>query len=284
MAKTATTHTADSDSLVQQYHEPQFQQGFTRPAAGDSVLPREMQLDSLVALERPQNADAHQAAHSPLHDMGSMGLLLLSSFLVITSYRTGYKYIENLFHYMFSVKRRESLFDDHTVSETRIMFVMLFNTWVMEGLLLYYAVGNVRPALVAHLQSSVFLHVAMFTAVAAAFHFLQVLAYRVLGWVFAEPVETRLWLSGFNSTQATLGLLLFPVVVVTLVAPSTAKTTLILALSLYFLARLVFIYKGFRIFFGEFRSSIHFLLYLCSVEIVPPLSIFAGTIFLCNVV
>ena len=216
--------------------------------------------------------------------MGSMGLLLLASFLVVTSYRTGYKYIENLFHYMFSVKRRESLFDDHTVSETRIMLVMLFNTWVMEGLLLYYAVGTVRPALVAHLQESVFLHVAMFTAVAAVFHFLQVVAYMVFGWVFAEKVETRLWLSGFNATQSLLGLLLFPVVVVTLVAPATAKTTLILALSLYFLARLVFIYKGFRIFFAEFRSSIHFLLYLCSVEIVPPLSIFAGTIFLCNVV
>ena len=94
---------------------------------------------------------------------------------------------------------------------------------------------------------------------------------------------TELWVGGFLASQATLGLLLFPIVVITLVFPSTIKLMLSLALALYILARIVFIWKGFRIFFNNLSSSIYFILYLCAVEIVPPLLALAGTVYVCSI-
>lgn len=79
--------------------------------------------------------------------------------------------------------------------------------------------------------------------------------------VFADPIDTRLWIAVFNASQACLGVLLLPVVIVTLVAPEQANSTLICAVILYFLARIVLILKGFRIYLIVFRPLFTFLLY-----------------------
>jgi len=50
---------------------------------------------------------------------------------------------------------------------------------------------------------------------------------------------------------------------------------LLVAAGLYICARLVFICKGFRIFYGNLSSIVYFLLYLCAVEMVP-LALVAG--------
>lgn len=287
MAKTANIDSTTADSTAT-YYAPQYADGFparhgadsTAIGAADSVS----SLDTCATLELPHGVGATHAVASPLHDGASMALMLAAAFFLVTSYRTGYKYIENLPVYLFSVKRRDSLFDDHTVSETRIMLAMLGLTWVMEGLLLYYAIPLSVPALAPGLQQSVFLHVLLFTGLAALFHVLQLLFYRLLGWVFADPVDTGLWIAGFNASQACLGVILLPVVIVTLVAPEQANSTLFCAVILYFLARIVFILKGFRIFFNNFSSTVYFLLYLCSAEVVPPLSFYTGTVLACNMI
>lgn len=285
-ADTTATHLADStalDSAAHVYYAPQYADGFPHTAT-DSTATDGGPLDSLTVIDVPDAGYAHDVTHSPLHDYGAMGLLLAALFLLVTSYRTGYKYIENLPHYLFSVKRRDSLFDDHTVSETRIMVALLVTTWVLEGIMLFYGVAYTQPTLAGALYRRVFLYVTLFTGMAALFHLVQAALYRLLGWTFGDTVSTNLWLSGFNASQAAVGILLLPVIVVAVVYPSLTKTTLILAVSLYFLGRILFICKGFRIFFNNFGSSLFFILYLCSVEIVPPLLLYAGTIALCNVI
>ena len=52
---------------------------------------------------------------------------------------------------------------------------------------------------------------------------------------------------------------------------------------IYISCRIVFICKGFRIFFNNLVSLLYFILYLCSVEIVPVILSFTGAIFLCRV-
>jgi hypothetical protein len=78
-----------------------------------------------------------------------------------------------------------------------------------------------------------------------------------------------LWIDGFKSTQAFLGLTLLPVLFLLMLYPTYGKLLLGVAAGLYLLARLIFIYKGFRIFYSNLSSIIYFILYLCAVEIVP---------------
>ncbi len=264
-----SAHTADTvlhTDTVEQYYAPQYMDGFPSVEAGDSALGS---LDTLTVMQVPAGGVVKPFVHSPLHDTPSMLLLLVGLLSVALSYHTGYKYIENFFHHMFSTRRRENLFEDHTVNETKILAALIANTCIIEGFLIYFAVQLLRPSMAASLQSNVFLHVGVYCVLALGFYAVQWLVYKVLGYTFSDKVGSKLWLDGFKATQAFLGLVLLPVLVLLMLYPAHGKLLLTTAIALYSVARLIFIYKGFRIFYGNLSSIVYFILYLCAVEIVP---------------
>ena len=220
-------------------------------------------------IEVPSPGEALPFARSPLHDTPSMALLIASLLAVALTYHRGYKYIENFFHYMFSTRRRENLFEDHTVNETGIQVALIANTCIVEGFLIYSAVQHMWPSLAPALQGSVFTHIAAYCGLAVLFYVAQWVVYKVLGYTFTDKVGSKLWLDGFKASQSLLGLLLLPVAVLAMLYPGSGKLLLSVGAALYIASRLIFIYKGFRIFYGNLPSILYFLLYLCAVEMVP---------------
>ena len=261
-------------------HRAQYLGGFPNYGGNDSAITH---IEQMPVMELPEAGNARTHNSSPLHDTGSMIMFLLSCLFLITSYRLGHVYITNLVHNMFSIKGKDDLYSDHTMSDTRIIIALIVNTCLMEGLLLFYCLLWYNPQLTLALQSSVFLHVFVLVISAALFITLQLFLYRLIGYTFSNDSLTDLWLSGFLASQAALGLLLFPVAVITLVFPSSIKLMVTIAIILYILGRIVFIWKGFRIFFNNLSSSIYFILYLCAIEIVPPLLALAGTVYVCSI-
>ena len=286
--KPTAQHTAPQDTTAHDtaavdtshlYHAPLYTDSFPTLTAADSVATPLNQ----GALIQPIEGDAATArGHSLIQDTGAMGLLLAALFFLVVSYRMGYKYLENLAHNMFSVRRRESLFEDYTVKETQILSALIGLTCTLEGLLGFQAIEFFNPGLQASLHQSMSLHVVIFVAIAVAFYLIQMMFYHLLGYIFSDRDSTRVWLDGFKASQALLGLLLLPVVCVSLAHPEFVKMTLILAAILYFCARFIFICKGFRIFYSNLLSLVYFILYLCSVEIVPLMVISGATVSICN--
>ena len=236
-----------------------------------------------ATMEVPSTGEAVPFARSPLHDTPSMALLMLGLVAVALCYHTGYKYIENFFHYMFSTRRRENLFEDHTVNETSILAALIANTCIVEGFIIYFAVQLLCPDRAASLQGNVFLHIAAFCAMAGGYYVVQWLVYKVLGYTFSDKEGTRLWLDGFKSSQSLLGLLLLPVLVLLLVYTSSGKMLLYVAALLYLVVRLIFIFKGYRIFYSNLSSILYFILYLCAVEIAPLVILAGVTIWICGI-
>ena len=262
------------------YYKPQYLDGFPATQAGDTSW---ASLDTMAVMEVPAAGEVRPFASSPLHDTPSMVLLLMGLLAMAMSYHTGYKYIENFFHNMFSTRRRENLFEDHTVNETGILATLIANTCIVEGFITYFAVQHLVPSLAASLQHNVFLHIAAFCAIAAGFYVVQWLVYKLLGYTFSDKVGSKLWIDGFKASQSFLGLLLLLVLVPLMLFPSHSKMLLTVAAVMYLVARLIFIYKGFRIFYGNLTSCIYFILYLCAVEIVP-LAILCGvTVWVCGI-
>ena len=248
------------------YYAPQYLDGFPEAAPADTSLES---INTRPVMELPDGNAAQTFANSPLHDTPSMALLLTGLLAVALCYHTGYKYIENFFHYMFSTRRRENLFEDHTVNETSILAALIANTCIIEGFIIFLAVQLLRPALAASLQASVFPHIATYCGLAAGFYIVQWMVYKLIGYTFTDKVGSKLWLDGFKASQLLLGLLLLPVLVLLMLYPTHGKLLLVIAATLYIVARLIFIYKGFRIFYGNMTSIVYFILYLCAVEIVP---------------
>ncbi len=269
----------DSTTAVKAF-TPHYLNGFPDSTTTDTVLPS---MWSFPTVQPPADGATHNYNNSPLHDTGSMALLLAALFFIAIAYHSGYKYLESFAHNIFSIKRRENLFDDHTVNDTAIMSALVANTCIMEALLMFYGITAHFPSLAAAMHSHVCVYVLALTATALVFYLAQLMGYSLLGYVFGDRMSTKLWIGGFNATQSLLGLTLLPVVVVTMVYPATIDTTLTVAVTLYACARIVFISKGFRIFFNDIRDCLYFILYLCSVEIVPPIVIMTGTVKMCEI-
>ncbi len=259
--------------------EPSYPDGFKVEAGNDSTF---VQYYAMPQVEIPQAVSSPvDRPSSPLHDTGTISLILLVFLFVAFSYKRGYKYFAHLGTYMFSVRRRHNLFDDHTVNETQMMAGLIANTCVMEGIILYLAISFMQPQLEL---LPVFRYVGSLSAYALLFYLSQLLLYKVLGYVFLDDkVYVKLLVDGFNASQTLLGLMLLPVAFVMLVYPAMLHFMLICAIILYIMARIVFICKGFRIFFNNLTSLLYFILYLCSVEIVPIILSINGALFLCRI-
>ena len=100
--------------------------------------------------------------------------------------------------------------------------------------------------------------------------------------MFSDKDRAAQFVSGFNASQTLLGFFLLLPAMIALFYPSSVKELLFISVLLYFAARIIFIYKGFRIFYHNFSNLLYFILYLCSVEIIPVLLVLSGTFSLCR--
>jgi hypothetical protein len=280
--QTAHTDSVAKDSVahdtVPAYYAPKYLTGFPDSTGNDMHI---KQLDQLPVMTVPAESKPQSYENTPLHDTGTMLLVLLSFIFIAISYKNGYLYIRKFMHNMFSVRERQNLFDDPTASDAQILTALIANTCIMEGIALYMAVAYFNPTI--DMSVNVFKFVGVLTGVALVLYMFQLLLYNTVGYVFSDKNSLQLWLDGFFATQSLLGLLLFPVVFIMLLYPETMESMLFCSALLYILARIVFICKGFRIFYNNLSSCLYFILYLCSVEIVPVILSYIGAVFLCNI-
>ena len=274
------TDSVDSVAAAKPKYEPRFTEAFP-DSSGNSL--KIVRPENARVMTVPQDTAAATPRHiSPLYDNGSMLLVLAVIFITTVSYRKGYKYVADFFHNISSVRERQNLFEDHTVKETQIMTALTANTCIFGAILLYIAYGFLyhptEPA-----ATPVFGFVAALSAFAALYHIAMLGLCWLLGFIFSDKLSTGLWLDGVKASASMLGVMLAPITFAILIFPAFVKTGLIMAIILYFLARIIVIYKAFRIFFNNLQSLLYFILYLCSVEIVPVVLSFAGAMNLCRI-
>ena len=274
------TDSVDSVAAAKPKYEPRFTEAFP-DSSGNSL--KIVRPENARVMTVPQDTAAATPRHiSPLYDNGSMLLVLAVIFITTVSYRKGYKYVADFFHNISSVRERQNLFEDHTVKETQIMTALTANTCIFGAILLYIAYGFLyhptEPA-----ATPVFGFVAALSAFDALYHIAMLGLCWLLGFIFSDKLSTGLWLDGVKASASMLGVMLAPITFAILIFPAFVKTGLIMAIILYFLARIIVIYKAFRIFFNNLQSLLYFILYLCSVEIVPVVLSFAGAMNLCRI-
>ena len=184
---------------------------------------------------------------------------------------------KNFRHNLLGIRQRANAFDNKTTNELRTLFIIILLLCMSEGILLFSwgtSSGLVKEG-VGALPMTMLL-----AAVSMGYYLWQLTLYKVIGYAFADREATRHWISGFNSSQVLLSMLLIVPALMALFYSGMTKTMLVLSVLCYILARILFICKGFRIFFTNFGSLLYFILYLCAVEIIPILILRRLSIFL----
>lgn len=199
-------------------------------------------------------------------DSGILTLLTVMFLFVAFNFKHCAKLFRVLAVDMWSVRRRANAFDDPTANETRVLVALLFQLWVCEGLLAYAALSGLGYITA---PASIFMPIVALSGIAGVYYLLQLAAYRFVGYLFTNPIGASQWVKGFNSSQAFLGIALMVPALVTVFYPSATDAMLWTASGLYVAARMMFIIKGFRIFYHNFPSLLYFILYLCALELVP---------------
>lgn len=167
---------------------------------------------------------------------------------------------------LVSRRKRSNLFDERTVNETRVMGVFILQLCMCQALLL---LPLLRDAGMDISNSIAPMAIAILVGVGLVYYLCQLAAYSLIGYVFADKDDARLWIRGYNASQVLLGWTLVLPALAVLFYPSTTPYLVPAGIVLYILARIMFFSKGFRIFYHDFSSLLYFIFYLCSVEIVP---------------
>ena len=110
----------------------------------------------------------------------------------------------------------------------------------------------------------------------------MMLAYLIVGNVFSDSKLTRLWIKGASASTGLQAFLMFPLALLALTYVKWAGAVLIVGASVFVLGKIVFLYKGFRIFFTQISSGMLFLYYLCSLEVIPIILTYLATLWICT--
>lgn len=207
--------------------------------------------------------------------MAAISIMFIVMLLCLRHYR---RVFSTLAQELWSIRHRANVFDEPTSNDTRVMVILSLQCAMCMGLLSYCFIdtrsssppGDILPCVLS------------LTATFIAYYLFQLAAYGVVGYVFTTPENRLHWLHGFTASQSLLGVSLMLPASVAIFYPTAADYMLIVAGSMYVVARLMFIIKGFRIFYNKIPSLLYFILYLCTLEIIPIFLVYSFALYIVN--
>ncbi len=167
---------------------------------------------------------------------------------------------------LWSVRRRPNVFDDQQNAPLPGAVLLALIFIVSGGTVLYNLHGI--PS------SPTFAGAAAAMTLLGCWYIFRRCAYWLVGYTFTGTEGRRRWLGGYSATQAFTGLALVVPALLTIYRPSWHGILLNISLSIYFIGQALFLIKGFRIFYHKIWSLLYFILYLCTLEILPILIVY----------
>lgn len=257
------------------------------PALPDSLL-----TDSVaepvygLVIENPIVREPAPPKDPETFGMSIVWLVLIALFCAAAlKFKNNVKYLQAVLSDLTEIRVRQNAFDD-TVKETSFL-VLLNILWVCSaGVLLWQAVnltvGNPALGDSFSIPDRPALGIAVCVGVAGVYALLMCIAYWIIGFVFTDRERARMWLKGAGASQGVEVVLLLPLAALSLSYQPWLPILLEIAAGVFILGKIIFIYKGFRIFFTQISSWMLFLYYLCSIEIVPLVLTYIVTVQVCG--
>lgn len=209
----------------------------------------------------PQARMINPAGHSIV--LGILAMLFVACLLAYSHFGRALGYFVQE---LWSTRRRQNAFDEATPGRRRVQVLLAIQFTVYCGVLLY---AFCSPGPVADPARSLD-DTLRLMGLAGIYYVFQLCTYSTVAYAFAPDRSAAVrWLDGFNASQGLAGLVLVLPTLGIVFYPDAADVMLWAAAGIYVTARLIFIAKGFKIFYTGFSSLIYFILYLCTLEIVP---------------
>lgn len=201
--------------------------------------------------------------------------IVIISFVIITlSYRSSNIYFRSMISDIFHVKERTTFMPGNNAGLVRMRLIMMLNTFILDSFSIYLIFNYVTDITLSGINLMYLLGI--FGALSLAFYLLQYGIYSLLGYLFNGKNKIHMLNTTYSSLTSVRGLMLILPVLVAIYYTYSSYYFILMFVFVYFITRLIFIYKGVKIFFGGFDSLLYLILYLCTLEIAPLLIIYKG--------
>ncbi|MBD5312217.1 MAG: DUF4271 domain-containing protein [Muribaculaceae bacterium] len=274
-AKSAVPHPEDMESAASD-----------TTAVADTTRVEPGELNGGITLTPPPRIELKGEGGQTL----GMSFVLLGLFVIFTTvclrFKNNVRYLQVLWRDLIEIRMRHNVFDD-TVRETSFLVLLNLLWCASAGVLLHslvtltwndgLSITDSRPPLPewTHLPMLICI------GVATCYTLFMMGVLWLTGIIFTDRNRAALWVKGYAAAQGLLSFIFFPLALLCQSYPGEQMTFLYVAGGALVLAKLIFIWKGLRIFFNQFSSWVLFLYYLCSLEIVPLILTYIAAVLLC---
>ena len=194
-------------------------------------------------------------------DDGIASLILLCFFILAYVLSKGKYFLTRQAKEFFSTRERPSFFDEETNVDFRYRLLLVFNTCLVMGLLLFEQCGmHVSPGL-----SGVVLYVGL----CLVYYVVKVVSYAFTNWVFFNKNKQKPWMDAFSLVFGVEGILLFPVLLLLVYFDLPVDKKLVFAGLVVLFGKILLFCKCANIFFRKKHRPFYLIVYFCAVEIVP---------------
>lgn len=249
----------------------------------DSLMPKELtaKADTVAAIAPPAWLDGLKPTMRQIQPGNHSGFLLIIAVLfaaMIFNFKHMKRLIKTYIEELWKVRSgRDNVFDERPAGDTRILLLLILQSIICAGTLLSTAICRFTQPADTPLTSSCVLGV---TAIVAACYLIHFIGYHAVGFAFTSSEMHHDWVRGYNASIALLGMSLIVPAMLAIFYPQAAAAAAFVAIVLYLCTKITFILKGFRIFYTNFSSLIYFILYLCTLEIMPLLFVYKCSVLI----
>lgn len=214
------------------------------------------------------------APYSIQNDDFITSLLYATVLISIVAFSQSRDFIARELRSFFRTSRYSSNYDyfTETAIEVRFQFFLGFQTCLMLAHATFLFVSHYLPC-----KTTVTAHHNFFLVLVGSFmaYFLaKSILQAVVGWVYFEPQENRMWQKSQLFLFAVEGLPLLPIVLMLCYFSMTFIAAGILIVAVLILVKILTFYRCYSIFFSKNRPRLQIFLYFCTLEIVPMVALY----------
>ncbi len=220
--------------------------------------------------------EADPLSYSPRMDNGIALVLLCCFILTALALARSKKILSDMMKGFLYHRERASLFAVSTSGDVRFLLLLLGQTCVLGGVVLFNFFCDTNPLLLK--KVSPHLLIGIYVGVCLICLFLKWLVYSFLGWIFFDKSTVSNWIESYFSLIYYLGFALFPFVLFLVYFDLSFVSFIVCGLVLVIFTKMLMFYKWIKLFFDNIFGLFLLILYFCALEIMPYFIIYQGLV------
>lgn len=198
---------------------------------------------------------------------GILTIIVILFVILCLNFKECGKLFSRFIKVLYIDKKRQNVFDEPSNHQTRLTFLTVIQFLIYGGIILCGFMMIIKHADESYIDN--FSRIIKGISILTIYYIFELCVYSVTGYTFAGYEGCRRWLRYLNATQSLAGITLMIPALLVLFYPNCVTEAVMVGGIIYFTARLIFIWKGFSIFYRNIFSLVYFILYLCTLEIIP---------------